>query len=43
MCRVRRAGNLHAACDVRELETELLNDLYGHDGGNSGCRQGWSW
>ena len=26
----------------RELETELRNDLYGHEGGNSGDRQGWS-
>jgi len=26
----------------RELETELRNDLYGHEGGNPGYRQGWS-
>jgi len=26
----------------RELETGLRNDLYGHEGGNLGYRQGWS-
>jgi len=26
----------------RELETELRNDLYGHEGGNPGYRQGRS-
>ena len=35
----RSEGNLHAACEVRELETEPRTQLNGHEGGNPGYGQ----